>query len=134
MMRSTALIISIAILVMGCTSQDIGESSFEKGKEAVSKASESEEYVVKYTESGFVPHTLLIQEGDTIRWIDRSSTKTMEISSIRGEPCSNGSGFGSCENMENYTHTFTGEGTYDYHNDEERSDRGIIEVDPKITE
>lgn len=132
-MRSTALILSVTIPVVGCTSQSTAGNSFERGTEAVNKATESEEYVVKYTESGFVPHTLLIQEGDTIRWIDRSDTKQMEIISTRGKPCSNGSGFGSCKNVENYSHTFTGEGTYDYYNDRERSDRGIIELDRKIT-
>jgi len=131
-MKQEILLVAATILVLGCTSGGDTAGDLEKGSEAVSQATDSEKFMVKYSETGFAPRTILVQEGDTVQWMDRSS-KELYLSSNQGKPCTGETGFSSCESVENFSHTFEEEGTYEYYNENNRRDRGTVQVNRKLT-
>lgn len=132
-MRKEVLLVAVTVLVLGCTSGGDNTSDLEKGSEAISEATDSESFVVKYSEAGFSPRTILIQEGDTVKWMDRSSTDKLYLGSNQGKPCTGDTGFSSCKTVENFSHTFEEEGTYEYYNENNRRDRGTVKVNRKLT-
>lgn len=119
--------IALAVIVSGCTSE-VSEDA-EKGLEAASEASESEVFAVKYTGSGFAPENIVIREGDSVKWIDRSEGEFL-ITTEYSDECPV-EGFSSCENVENFTHTFNESGRYVYRNSHDITDQAIVKVTEK---
>lgn len=69
-------LIFLVLLVSGCVSNQVSEDTTKAGQ-AVEEASESNAYMVEYTDSGFAPENIVIQKGDTVRWIDSSSRELL---------------------------------------------------------
>lgn len=100
--------------------------------------------VVNYTQSGFEPSTVEVETGQTVRFIDLSSTPmwvgsnnhprhmNYDGSSTR-EHCQNGeavneSVFDQCSAGETYSFTFEKSGEFGYHNHQGPQDQGTVVV------
>lgn len=119
----------LIVVFSGCVNDSEVKQDISKTQEAVEEASENETYMIKYTDSGFDPENLLIQEGDTVRWIDSSSREllvTTEYSSVCPVE-----GFSSCETIKDYNHTFNEKGRYVYRNSQKLNDQATITVQRK---
>ncbi|WP_414837423.1 hypothetical protein ACK3SF_04075 [Candidatus Nanosalina sp. VS9-1] len=121
------VLIAVTLALSACTS-DVSQDA-EKGLNAAQEASESDVFTVKYTDSGFVPENIVIREGDSVRWIDRSS-RELFITTEYDTQCP-AEGFSSCENIQNYSYSFSDSGRYIYRNGHEISDQAVITVQQK---
>jgi|GEM_PF-2241597 len=126
---SPITLIFLVLLASGCVSDQVSEDTTKVG-EAVEEASESNAYMVEYTDSGFAPDTLLIQQGDTVRWIDSSEEKELLVTTEYSSMCPV-EGFSSCEIVTDYNHTFNETGRYVYRNSNKLNDQATITVQPK---
>lgn len=100
-----------------------------------------ETHVVEFTDRGFDPVALTIQEGDTVRFVDNASI-TMEVASdphpthtdysntTRGQHCGNSSikAFDQCGPGEKFSFTFEKAGNWSYHNHRPFASGGKITV------
>lgn len=115
------------------------ESEIETEEEKESK--ESEDNVVRYTDSGFEPDTITIEKGEEVTWIDESSTP-MEVASdrhpthtnydgtSRSEHCEDGESdtFDQCSEGGSFEFEFEKTGEFGYHNHEASGDTGTVVV------
>lgn len=99
-----------------------------------------EEIVVAYTDSGFEPRSVTIQEGQTVRfvnqssrgmWIGSDSHPTHTLYPVTSESDCLGSSFDTCESLQNgesWEFTFGEVGSWGYHNHVQASHRGTVIV------
>lgn len=99
---------------------------------------------VRYTDQGFVPASVTIQNGGTVTWIDDTRANTMWVASAdhpthamysgtnRADHCpdANNTAFDQCQNGEQYTFTFNKAGTWNYHNHSRANATGSVTVTP----
>ena len=121
-------LIFLVLLASGCVSDQVSEDTTKAGQ-AVEEASESNAYMVEYTDSGFAPENIVIQKGDTVRWID-SSNRELLVTTEYSSMCPV-EGFSSCEAVTDYNHTFNETGRYVYRNSNKLNDQAIVTVQPK---
>ena len=121
-------LIFLVLIASGCVSDQVSEDTTKAGQ-AVEEASESNAYMVEYTDSGFAPENIVIQKGDTVRWID-SSNRELLVTTEYSSMCPV-EGFSSCETVTDYNHTFNEDGRYVYRNSNKLNDQATITVQRK---
>ena len=97
--------------------------------------------LVKYTNQGFSPKTISINEGDTVTWTNESNLNLWVASSIHpthneypeeSDSDCGGSTFDACIGIgpgEEWSFTFNEVGSWDYHDHLNPSRTGTVEVD-----
>jgi hypothetical protein len=135
----------LTVTVSGCTSSGGDSSSQENYSELSNQVPQGPNTtVVNYTDSGFEPSTVEISKGETVAWIDSSSspmwvgvnqhpTHTNYDGSSTSEHCENGeaktdSVFDQCSVGDTYSFTFNKEGDWSYHNHRGPTDGGSVIV------
>lgn len=105
--------------------------------------SNTEENTVTYTDSGFSPETITIEQGETVTWESEGSTMwvasdqhplhTEYSDTSRTEHCSNGdqteAAFDQCSASSSFSFTFEKTGEWDYHNHESSFHYGTVIVE-----
>lgn len=114
MNQRAIIVLLLALAVSGCTSENKTVEDIQQGKRSLEEATDSEKYTVKYTETGFEPSNLVIREGDTVTWFDRTGGNVTITTEYRGE-CPVEDGFSSCSPVEKFSNTFRETGSYTYH-------------------
>lgn len=125
--KTVFILILLALTVSGCTTENKAVEDIKEGKESLEEATDSEEYTIKYTETGFEPGNLVIREGDTITWFDSTGENVTVTTEYRSE-CPVTEGFSSCKPLEKFSHTFQEKGSYTYHAEENLDHVATIRV------
>lgn len=153
-------VIAIALLASGCASnsvtpeedtdapqqpdQEPEDSSTDDQSDQTNNGSE-DPTVVTYTDSGFQPSTVTIQQGETVKW-ESEASRSMWVGSNRHpahtnydgtstrEHCVNGepetdSVFDQCSTGQSFTFTFEKTGTWNYHNHQFSGHQGTVVVE-----
>jgi plastocyanin len=103
---------------------------------------EEEENIVRYTDQGFTPESITIQQGEEVTWIDESSTP-MNVASdnhpthrnydgtSRNNHCEDGESetFDQCQPGDEYEFEFEKTGEFGYHNHASAGDTGTVIVE-----
>lgn len=99
---------------------------------------------VEYTQTGFQPQTITIEQNQTVTWqaddsatamdvaVDRHPSHTQWDGTSRSEHCTDGpteTVFDSCGPQQEYSFTFTKTGTFTYHNHAAAYHTGTIIVE-----
>lgn len=113
------------------------ETHDQSGQAIVAKAATVE---IVYTDDGFVPDTVDITVGNTVRWVNKSGTGMWVASAIhpthivypeKSPSDCLGSSFDACEAVPNggtYSFAFNEAGTWSYHNHISARDKGVVNV------
>ncbi len=88
----------------------------------------SEENTVVYTNSGFVPNSLIVTVGTKVTFINQSGN-TMWVGSDSHPVHTEYSAFDQLKTGESYSFAFTETGTYNYHNHVFPSHTGMVIVE-----
>jgi plastocyanin len=96
--------------------------------------------VISFTDAGFVPSSVTIQKGQTVRWANNSGSKVWPASAVHpshavypqksGSDCL-GSSFDACKGLaqgESWDFTFENVGEWKFHNHLSASQRGTVNV------
>ena len=87
-----------------------------------------ENNTVTYSDSGFVPDSLVVAVGTTVTFIDQSGN-TMWVGSDPHPVHSDHPAFDQRQTGESYSFTFTETGTYNYHNHMFPTHTGVVIVE-----
>jgi plastocyanin len=140
------LLIAVTVVAAGCT--DSTESTSTPETESPDNTQptdlEQENNTIFYTDSGFQPADLTVQQGDTVTWLDRSSN-TMWVGSdrhpshtnyagtTRREHCQDGdqttAAFDQCTTGDRFSFTFEKTGEWGYHNHQPFERGGTVTVE-----
>lgn len=134
-------LIAAVVAVSGCTSQNADNAATDNTPSgpANDTAAEPQNNTVFYTDSGFRPATVEIQQGETVTWLDRSS-KNMWVATDRHpthrqydgtstrQHCPDGNTFDQCDTGARYSFTFDKTGEWSYHNHVNAGDTGKVVV------
>ncbi|MFB6209649.1 MAG: cell wall-binding repeat-containing protein [Candidatus Nanohaloarchaea archaeon] len=118
------------------------QQEFESESEAAEESSSGEDNVVRYTDSGFMPRQITIEQGETVKWIDESSRsmwvgsdmhpthRKYDGTSLR-EHCEGGESdtFDQCSVGDEYEFEFEKTGEFGYHNHRFDSHSGTVIVE-----
>lgn len=145
------LLMVVAVALAGCTGgaadgaatgSDTSDSTDTGGNGTTTNGGSSDtgENTIVFTDSGFEPSSITIQQGETVTWVDQSS-RTMWVASDRhpthtqydgtttSAHCPNdGDAFDQCGTGERYTFTFDKTGEWGYHNHKPLVRGGTITV------
>lgn len=135
MRLSVLILVAAAVAASGCIdsqkSNDTGDLNSSQGQQ---------NNTVFYTDSGFKPKTITVQEGETVTWLDRSSSEMWVGSDVHpshtvydgttlSEHCATGEKtFDQCEIGEKFSFTFEKTGEWGYHNHRRAADVGTVKV------
>lgn len=143
-MNKTLLVIIIVLLLAGggyvimkmqpsyTPSPSIAPAS-ESSSSVTSGQSSSQQQVaavIKYTDSGFVPSSVIIKKGETVEWINNSNIQ-MWVASNPHPTHTDYPGFdelSSAAKGGTYQFTFTKTGSWGYHNHNNPSDHAAVIV------
>ena len=116
-----------------------GEAVEEEGGE-MEAGEESQPKIVIYTDSGFSPETIEIENGETVRWVNNSSRTLWVASAIhpthtlypeKNDSDCLGSSFDACGGIApeaSFEFTFNESGSWKYHNHLSTGRRGTVDV------
>lgn len=129
-------LIAVIVLASGCVSDSEPQTNNNQQPNneppADSSADTNSNNTIFFTNNGFEPQTLTIEQGETVTWIDRSENTPMWVGSDRhphhtnydgtsvSQHCENGESdtFDQCEAGDRYSFTFDKKGEWGYHNHE----------------
>lgn len=100
-------------------------------EESSEESSDDEGLIIEYTDSGFSPKTITVEEGEAVTWVNQS-TKGMWVASAPHPAHTDYPGFDQKESGsrgEKYTFNFDQIGTWKYHNHVNPADTGTIVVE-----
>ncbi len=139
-------VLLIAVLSSGCVSMSSEDTDTtpdempETQPDTDNNGRQTQNNTVFYTDSGFQPQTIEIEQGETVTWLDRSSNP-MWVASNRhpshtqydgnslSQHCGSGEEpFDQCEPGEVFSFTFEKQGTWQYHNHKAAGDQGTVVV------
>lgn len=145
-MRWEIFLLAIIAISSGCAH---ATSEPPRGDPIINETSElsnlsNDENIVYYTDSGFQPQEITVQQGDSVTWInnastnmwvgsDRHPTHTNYAGSSLSEHCQNGdqneAAFDQCSSGDRFSFTFEKTGEWGYHNHLNAGNRGTITVE-----
>jgi len=148
-MRSKTVVLFALVLVASggaSNSADTGEdpAPSEPGPDTSPSSNSENATVITYTDSGFLPGEVTVEQGETVVW-ESEASRSMWVGSDRhpvhseysgtslNEHCSNGdqssSAFDQCSSGDRFTFTFEKEGEWGYHNHEYSPHTGTVIVE-----
>lgn len=139
-------LVAVVVLASGCVSDSEPQTNDNQEPDneppADTSADEASNNTVFFTDNGFEPETLTIEQGETVTWLDRSDTPmwvgsdehpthTNYDGTSESEHCENGESdaFDQCEAGDRYSFTFDKEGEWGYHNHRAANYNGEIIVE-----
>lgn len=139
-MRAGIIFLAAIVVASGCIHASTTDDTSSQEPDSVDTG-EQQNNTVFYTDSGFQPSTLEIQQGETVTWLDRSS-QPMWVASNRhpihadydgtslNQHCNNGQSdtFDQCSSGERYSFTFDKTGEWSYHNHRFQAHGGTVVV------
>ena len=150
-MKLKVMAVFVAVVVAsGCATENTQNpqtnpnATSDAGGETTSRPGPSENVtVINYTDNGFSPGQVTVEEGETVVWVSESS-RPMWIGSDRHpvhsqysgstlqEHCTNGdqtsSAFDQCSTGDRFTFTFEKTGKWSYHNHRYSTHTGTVTV------
>lgn len=140
-MNKLAIVLMLsALAASGCVSQ-LGTDQNETEGVDVPEANENEDNTIYLTDSGFEPENIIVEQGETVTWINNASssmwiasnqhpTHTEYSGTSISEHCNGGEeSFDQCQNGDEYSFTFDQQGTWGYHNHEPFISGGQVVVE-----
>lgn len=142
--------VALVVTCSGCTTftgpqEETGTDTPETSQPAETQPSNLTEdtTTIYFTENGFEPASLTVEQGTTVTWInnastsmwvgsDRHPTHRQYAESSRSEHCQNGDqnepAFDQCSTGDRFTFTFEKTGEWSYHNHQPFARGGTITV------
>lgn len=150
-MRNILILFVVAVIASGCVSSTPNNASpapdtsspTESNQTSAPTGQDPDFVMVRYTDSGFSPETITVEQGDTVRWVDESSrdmwvgsdrhpTHTNYAGSTLNSHCQNGdqteAAFDQCSTGSQFSFTFEKTGEWSYHNHVAPGDSGTVVV------
>ncbi len=147
-MKNSTLAIALLSLVLlaGCTGQQPADTggAQEQGGDTQSTAAcdgvDGETHTVTYTQNGFTPQDITVEQCDTVTWesegprmwvaSDRHPTHTDYDGTTTNQHCdgTSSSTFDACEPTPSYSFTFDKTGEWGYHNHVRAAHGGTVVV------
>lgn len=138
-MRNEILVLLGVLVVSGCVSQQGSDSGINMSDFNTSSMDENVT-TVYYTDSGFIPEEVTVQEGGKVVFIDESSNHDMWVASNDHPVHSNydstslnehcpGESFDQCSTESKFEFTFGKTGEWSYHNHRLSSHSGRVVVE-----
>lgn len=152
-----ALILTAVLIASGCAEKSSTDSPDEvtsnppedpvdsNNSENTSSQDEGNQTIITYTDSGFEPGTITVEQGTTITWQSEASrrmwigsnrhpTHTQYDGSSTGEHCENrepvsSSVFDQCSSGQTFSFTFKQTGEWNYHNHRYSTHTGTVIVE-----
>jgi plastocyanin len=123
------LIFAVVLLASGCISQSVDQSdNGDIEGLAMNNTNSSDSNTIYFTGSGFEPSNIIIEEGETVTWVNNASASMWVASNdhpehteydgtSRPSDCNSGEAlFDQCSTGGEYSFTFNKTGTWGYHN------------------
>lgn len=120
----------------------MAEFETESADEESGSGDQQEDNVVRYTDSGFEPSEITVEQGEDVTWIDESNnpmwvasdqhpSHTQYDGTSLNQHCEDGESdtFDQCSEGEEYEYRFEKAGTWEYHNHEFAAHGGTVVVE-----
>lgn len=141
-MKRLIAMLAVVVAASGCISQGPADESVQPDvNNSAQTSSDGSPNTIYFTGSGFEPSTLTIEKGETVTWIDNSSSSmwvgsdqhprhTEYDGTSRIEHCTGDTrAFDQCDTGERFSFTFNQTGTWGYHNHEPYVPGGQVVVE-----
>jgi plastocyanin len=132
-----ALLLAFVVVASGCLSQKVEEPAYDRDSSGPADTN-----TIYFTGSGFTPSNVVVEQGDTVTWVNNASSTSMWVASDQhpthkqysgtslSEHCnSDKESFDQCSTGDEYSFTFDRKGEWTYHNHDPFVKGGTVKVE-----